>query len=100
MGCLTYGVNVIIEGQCIVYNHAEALYCSCNRNSNVSNCDIVDFWFRPLSCSGLLAANFSQTQLVIISSHHKLANILVWSGNLENCDLRVSIVPTVLVLWP
>ena len=52
MSCLAHVVDVVIEGQSVVYYHTETLYCSCNRNSNASNCDVVDFWFRPLSSSG------------------------------------------------
>jgi len=52
MSCLAYVVDVIVEGQSVVYCHTETFYRSCNRNSNVGNCDIVDLWYRPLSSSG------------------------------------------------
>jgi len=50
--CLAYVVDVIVEGQSVVYCHIETLYCSCNRNGNVGDCDVVDLWFRLLSSSG------------------------------------------------
>ena len=52
MSCLAYVSNVIVEGQSVVNCHTETLYCSCNRNSDAGDCDVVDLWFRPLSGSG------------------------------------------------
>ena len=34
-----------------IYGHTEALHCSCDGNCNVGNCDVVDLWLRPLSCT-------------------------------------------------
>ena len=47
MSCLAYVVDVIVEGQSVVCCHTETLYCSCDRNSNAGDCDVVDLWFRP-----------------------------------------------------
>jgi len=52
MSCLAYVFNVIVEGQSVANCHTETLYCSCNRNSDAGDCDVVDLWFRPLSGSG------------------------------------------------
>ena len=52
MNCLAYTVDVIVEGQSVVYGHTETLYCSCNRNSNTGDYNVVDLWFWPLSSSG------------------------------------------------
>jgi len=52
MSCLACVVDVIVERQHVVGGHTEALYSSCNRNSNTGNCD-VDLWFRPLSSPGI-----------------------------------------------
>ena len=63
-----YVVDVIVEGQSVIYCHTETLYCSCNRNSNAGDCDVVDLWFQPLSSSGTNDDRFGfvwiQTKLV------------------------------------
>ena len=48
--CLARVIVVVIEGQRVVCVHTEASYYSCNRNSYVSDCNIVDLWFRFMSC--------------------------------------------------
>ena len=45
MNCLAYTVDVIVEGQSVVYGHTETLYCSCNSNSNAGDYNVVDLWF-------------------------------------------------------